>query len=530
MKKIDISNPTFEKLITCNNIYVDKTRYLYNLLTDGGTYYFCSRPRRFGKTLTVNTLEQIFKGRKELFKGLYIDSTDYDWKEYPVIHIDFGAITYINIDNLRNQIKNLVLGIAKNYDVTIPLNLEYNEALRFLIEELSKKEKVVILIDEYDKIISDNIYHEDIKSIRDIISGFYSVFKSENDNIRFCFITGVTKYSKVSIFSSMNNLRDISFEDEYAYLLGYTDEELIKYFNDYIEEGIEKSGLQRNEYLNKLKFKYDGYRFTSESKTLYNPVSIGSFFASGGKQFNNYWIETGNTKLLADIAKKVKYNIDNSLDEPMSRDDISYFDIVDIASSSVSLMQYKSLLFQSGYLTIKKAEDDGNTLFLDYPNNEVKSAFASTMLNVYANIDTRLNLNSVRLRNAFEDRNIEKAMMIIKSYFANVSYLLTDKSKESDYHLMFHSMLVAIDGDVNVELLTNKGRIDAVLKTKNTIYVIEFKRDKSAKEAIDQIKDKGYMEKYLAWKTDNPNHEIYLLGINFNSKERNIDDWKLEIA
>ena len=529
MKKIDTSNPTFEKLITCNNIYVDKTRYLYDLLTDGGTYYFCSRPRRFGKTLTVNTLEQIFKGRKELFKGLYIDSTDYDWKEYPVIHIDFGKCAALTKEEFSIWLSEKLDDIASLYDIVLPMSAYYVKFDR-LITELSKKAPVVILIDEYDKMLSSNIYNGEVCGLRDVLRGFFEVIKASFINLRFVFITGVTKYSKVSIFSSMNNLRDISFEDEYAYLFGYTDEELIKYFNEYIEEGIEKSGLQRNEYLNKLKFKYDGYRFTSESKTLYNPVSIGNFFVSGGKQFNNYWIETGNTKLLADIAKKVKYNIDNSLDEPMSRDDISYFDIVDIASSSVSLMQYKSLLFQSGYLTIKKAEDDGNTLFLDYPNNEVKSAFASTMLNVYANIDTRLNLNSVRLRNAFEDRNIEKAMVIIKSYFANVSYLLTDKSKESDYHLMFHSMLVAIDGDVNVELLTNKGRIDAVLKTKNTIYVIEFKRDKSAKEAIEQIKDKGYMEKYLAWKADNPNFEIYLLGINFSSKERNIDDWKLEIA
>ena len=193
-------------------------------------------------------------------------------------------------------------------------------------------------------------------------------------------------------------------------------------------------------------------------------------------------------------------------------------------------MQYKSLLFQSGYLTIKNVEDEGNTVFLDFPNNEVKSAFASTMLNVYANVDTRVNLNSVRLRNAFEERNVEKAMMIIKSYFANVSYLLINKSKESDYHLMFHSMLVAIDCDINVEVETNRGRVDGVLRTKNTIYVIELKRDKSADEAINQIKDKCYIEKYLAWKIDNPNYEICLLGINFDSKERNINDWKMEIV
>ena len=396
-----------------------------------------------------------------------------------------------------------------------------------MIIELSKKDNVVILIDEYDKMLSNNIYSSEVGKIRDILRSFFEVIKASYNNLKFVFITGVTRYSKVSIFSSMNNLRDLSTSEQYALMFGYCQEELETYFAEYIEEGVKNTGLSKNEYLERLRIKYNGYRFTNDGEAVYNPVSVGSFFVNGGKAFNNYWIETGNSKLLVDIAKRVNFNIDTSLNEPLSDDDITFFDIVDIASSSVNLMQYKSLLLQSGYLTIKKTEDEGHTLFLGYPNTEVKSAFASIMLNVYSN--SQVNLNSIRLKNAFEERNIEKAMTIIKSYFSSISYSLTSASKEADYHLMLHCILLAIDADINVEVLTNKGRIDGILKTKDTIYVIELKKDKSAKIALEQIKAKGYMERYKAWKNDDIKHKIHLLGINFSSKDKNINDYKEEV-
>ena len=526
MKKIDIGNPNFEKLIESNNIYVDKTKCLYDLLNDGGTYYFCCRPRRFGKTLTINTLEAIFSGKKELFNNLYIGSSDYDWKKYPIIHIDFGKCGATSGEEVSTWLNNKLNDIALGYNISLPESTYYTKLDRLIIE-LSKKENVVILVDEYDKMLSNNIYNPEVEKIRTILRSFFEVIKASYNNLKFVFITGVTKYSKVSIFSSMNNLRDISTSEKYGLMFGYSQEELETYFAEYIEEGVKNTGLSKKEYLERLKMKYDGYRFTSESETVYNPVSIGSFFVNGGKLFNNYWAETGNSKLLVDIAKRVDFNIDTSLDEPLSDDDITFFDIVDIASSFVNLMQYKSLLLQSGYLTIKKTEDEGHTLFLGYPNTEVKSAFASIMLNVYSN--SQVNLNSIRLKNAFEERNVEKAIIIIKSYFSNISYSLTSASNEADYHLMLHCMLLAIDADISVEVLTNKGRVDGVLKTKDTIYVIELKRDKSANVALEQIKDRGYLERYLAWKNDGINREIHLLGINFSSKDKNISEWKEEV-
>ncbi len=529
MKEILIGNKSFENIIKGDYIYVDKTKYIYDIIRKSGEYYFLSRPRRFGKSLTISTLEAIFKGKRELFKGLYIDSTDYDWKEYPVIHIDFGPITFISIESLMNQIKNIVLETASDYGVEIPRDYEYNEALRLLIKKLAEKMgKVVILIDEYDKILSSNIYNPEIEAIRDVLKGFFEVIKASGDYLRFVFITGVTKYAKVSIFSSMNNLVDYTMSGKLATAFGYTQEEVETYFADYIKKGMEARGEDRETYLEKLKDMYDGYCFAPGAETLYNPVSIGTFFSEGGIDFERYWIDTGGTKLLTDIAKKVNYNIDSSLDEPLGREDITNFDIVDMAKKYVTLPQYKSLLFQSGYLTIKRTEDEGHTLFLDYPNGEVKSAFASIILNSYLG-DESINLNPTRLRNAFEERETEKAVTILKSYYANMSGLLTSKSVEADYQLMLHCMLIAVDADINVEVVTNKGRIDGVLKTKDTIYVIELKRDESADAAIKQIKDKDYVERYLAWRLDSPNHQIRLLGMNFSSKERNITEWKEEI-
>ena len=526
MQEINTAYSSFELIRKNNFLYVDKTKYIYQMIANKPRRIFLSRPRRFGKSLTLSTLDAAFRGKRELFKGLYLDSTDYDWKEYPVIHVDFGLCGATTAEDCALWINGKLDDIAAEYAVELSPALYYTKFDR-LISALSQRAPVVILIDEYDKLLSNNMYNPEVEAIREVTRAFFEVIKAKNNLLRFVFITGVTKYSKVSIFSSMNNVRDYSMSDEYACMFGYTQKELEEYFGAYIEKGVENTGKDRNTYLDDLKNMYDGYRFVPGAETVYNPVSIGTFFDAGGKAFNGYWVDTGGTKLLMEAAKKVNYNIDSSLDEPLSREDITFFDIVDIASASVSLMEYKSLLLQTGYLTINRAEDDGNTLFLGYPNGEVKSAFAAIMLSVYAG--GKNNLNSVRLRNAFEERDTSKAMTIIRSYFASLDYHLSSKSVEADYHLMMHCMLMAVDADVNVEVATNKGRIDGVLRTKNTTYVIELKRDESADAALKQIKDNSYTERYLAWRTDNPEHEIRLIGINFSSEVRNMTEWKEEI-
>ncbi len=394
MRKIDTGNSSFDKLITKENIYVDKTKYLYSLINNGGTFYFLSRPRRFGKSLTIRTLEEIFKGNRELFRGLYIDSTDYDWKVYPVIHIDFGAISYISTEKLRRQIRNIVLESGLRYDVDIPSDYEYNESLRYLIEKLAERGKnVVVLVDEYDRLLSDNIFNPDIEEIRRVLRDFYSVLKAQDSNIRFCFITGVTKFSKLSIFSTMNNLLDISMHRDYATMLGYTQGELEEYFASYIEKGMEATVMDRESYLAKLKAMYDGYRFAPGAETVYNPVSIGSFFSSGGEDFDSYWIETGGTKLLMDMARKVHFNIAGDLEKSVRKDSISSFDIVEMTTGRITPLKYKSLLLQSGYLTIKNTEKSKD-LLLGFPNEEVEEAVSLKLLSVYGGEEAEENYDS----------------------------------------------------------------------------------------------------------------------------------------
>ena len=525
MKRINPSSPSFEKLITNNNIYVDKTAYLYDLITSGGDYFFCSRPRRFGKTLTISTLEAIFKGKRELFKGLALDSTDYDWKEYPVIHIDFGLCAAKTADELAQWLNETLNPIIREYNVEIEKSAYYT-TFKNLIIALAAKAPVVILIDEYDKILSSNIYNPELEKMRDVIKGFFEVIKASYDYVRFVFITGVTKYAKVSIFSSMNNLNDISMNKRFACMFGYTQEELEHYFAQYIDEGIKTTGMDKTSYLAKLKKQYDGYRFAPNAETMYNPVSIGSFFFDGGSNFQNYWVDTGNMKLLMDVAKKVNFNVTTTLDSPLSRYDLSNFDIVGMAQTNITEGQYKALLLQAGYLTITRTEDDEQTFYLDYPNTEVRLGFVSNLVNIYTGTDSNINCMPSQLLSAFRAGDTDKAITLIKSIYASVPYNLETVNTEANYHAMFHCMMKAVGADLNSEVATNMGRIDSVLKLADHIYVIEFKKDESVIKAMNQIKKKNYMQQYEAWQQETPNRKIHLVGISFSTQDRNVAKWK----
>ena len=527
MKTINTSYSSFETIINYNFLYVDKTQYIYKMIASGPQMIFCARPRRFGKSLTLSTLEAIFRGKRELFKGLYIDSTDYDWKEYPVIHVDFGLCGAKTAEECATWINGKLDDIASSYGVELPSSSYYSKFDR-LITALSQKSHVVVLIDEYDKMLSNNIYNPEVEAIRDVTRSFFEVIKAKNERLRFVFITGVTKYSKVSIFSSMNNLRDISMSDEYATMFGYTQKELEDNFEEYIEQGIKATGNNRETYLNELKYMYDGYRFAPGAETVYNPVSVGSFFDEGGKDFNSYWIDTGGTKLLMDIAKKVRFNIAEDLDKPASKSKIASFDIIEMTTGNLTSLKYKALLLQSGYLTIKDTEKKGNDLYLGYPNKEVQEALSLRFLEVYGGEEVGDNFNSDDLINQFSTGNTKGIIDNLFSVYAAIPYREGQKQIEADYQGMFYAMMIVIHAEVYLEVLTNKGRIDAVVKTPEHVYVIEFKKDESAKKALEQIKDKGYYEQYKAW-SNNATRKVHLLGINFSTKERNITNWKEEI-
>ena len=526
MKSINRGNSTFEVLKAKDYIYVDKTKYLYNLIKDDGSYYFLSRPRRFGKSLTLSTLDAIFKGKRELFKGLYIDSTDYDWKEHPVIHIDFSNIEYISILNLRKQIKDNLLIIASKYNVKIQDDFEYNQVLNSLIEELSKNGKVVVLIDEYDSLLNNNINNENIEDIRSVLRGFYSVLKASSANIRFCFITGITKFSKMSIFSSMNNLVDMSMSDEYSTMLGYTQEELEENFSEYIEKAVKDNKKNREEYLAQIKRWYDGYKFSANGESVYNPVSVGLFFSNGGIEFSNYWISTGGmTYLLTEIAKRVKFDASLSNCVKISKDRLCSTDIVQMLRTNISKENFLSLLYQTGYLTIKEATlvSGSYLLTLGYPNEEVENGLNEILLPAYVGSAAN-SFDNLVIKSYFDNGDVESAMATLSSIFASIPYYELVFDRESAWHSGFVCMMNIVGADIIPESATNKGRIDCVLKCPGDIYIIEFKFNQSAEEAIEQIKENKYYEPYMKEKKT-----IHLLGINFSTEEKNIIEWKDEV-
>ena len=526
MKRIDTSDSVFENFIKSDKLYVDKTSYLYRLITQGNRYNFLSRPRRFGKSLTLSTLEAIFKGKRELFKGLYIDSTDYDWKEYPVIHIDFSGIIFSSDYSLREEIKNKLLYIASKYNVKIQDDYEYDLVLSSLLEELAKRGKVVVLIDEYDSLIVHNMNSKYLDEILSVLNGFYAVLKACCKYIRFCFITGITKFTKMGIDPAMNNLVDISMSDEYSTMLGYTQEELEENFSEYIDKAIKEKNIEREEYLQEVKHWYDGYKFSAKGESVYNPVSIGLFFSEGGKVFNNYWINTGGmTYLLTEIAKRVKFDISLDTSIPVSTDILQSTDIIQLTRTEISKSSFLSLLYQSGYLTIKSAELIGEAYVytLGYPNKEVEKGLNSILLPVYLGSNNYKDM-PIMILSLFYKGKVDEALESFKRIYSSIPYNEIVFNKENAWHASFISMMRLMGADIVGEAETNIGRIDCVLTCPSDIYIIEFKFNQSAEKAIEQIKEKKYYESYL-----DTNKKIHLLGINFSTDEKNILEWKEEV-
>ena len=390
MRDIQTSNGSFEVLRKNDYLYVDKTRFLYDLIQNGNMF-LCSRPRRFGKSLAISTLEAIFQGKRELFKGLFIDSADYGWKTYPVVHIDFGWSGKSTSRDLDAWLKDRVREIAESYGVTgIPEGVTSAEQFSDLIASLASRHgQVVVLVDEYDKVVNDNADKdvETVTELRETLRAFYAPIKTLNRYIRFAFITGVTRLTMAGIFGGLNNLNDISMDSDYATMMGYTQQELETNFADYIELGMRETGLDRETYLGKMREMYGGYRFEKNSPPVYNPVSVGLFFFEGGACFNNYWFETGgNTRLVMNVAKEVDFNRIIDLEEPVSSDSFSNFEITALYGPFVNQEALKWLLYQTGYLTIDHAECEFGTTFyhLAFPNQEVERSFREVLSRIYA--------------------------------------------------------------------------------------------------------------------------------------------------
>ncbi len=516
MKNLPIGVQTLGKLINENYLYIDKTREIYNLFARGGQYYFLSRPRRFGKSLLISTLAEIFSGNKELFKGLWIYDK-IEWTQYPVIHIDFSKITHKTPEMLEKALDTLVEKIAKDSNIQLTHELFLKEKFGQLLEKMSQKQKVVVLIDEYDKPLTEYMEAGEIetaKKIRRVLKSFYGVIKASDAFLRFVFITGVSKFSKVSLFSDLNNLSDITLSDEFSTLLGYTETELEHSFSPYMKRMAEKRGMSKNHLTKTIRKWYNGYSWDGEN-FVYNPFSILNLFNTG--KFKNYWFTTGTPGFLIQLIKNRQSEIMAFENLPVQ----SYtFDTYDIEN-----MEIAALFFQTGYLTVKRItlKDENETYHLSYPNKEVRDSFFTHLFGEYTQKDMSTSTRVLeRINKAVEADDMDRFVQEIKSLFASIPYHIFIGDREAYYHSIIYLVLKLSGADVKVEDPTNIGRIDAVMETGNKIYIMEFKVG-SEQDALEQIKKMTYYEKYLG-----SEKEIVLMGIGFDLEKRNIGNYLLE--
>ena len=511
MKDITSSVYNFEKLRQEGYLYVDKTEYIWNLINPVGESYFLSRPRRFGKSLTVSTLKALFEGKKELFKGLALYDKPYDWKIHPVIHLSFGDynVTSNAMKELPDYLTEKVKRIAAEYDIGVSGS---TPALCFgdLIDQLAKENKVVILVDEYDKPILDNITNPQIVDIQKCLKGFYSVLKDRNDKERFLFVTGVSKFSHVSLFSDLNNLTDITMDARYATMFGYTQEELEANFGDRIKSVAGEQDIES--FKAKIKEWYNGYRFHKNAKTVYNPVSFAKFLESGG-EFKNYWFSTGTPSFLLELTKQKDFDFQAALNEPVPEVAFSAFEIDNLDPLT--------LLLQTGYVTIKDTEERfGQTwYFLDFPNREVAGAFSTYILHSYSGkTQTGTVQFAAEMAMSLLKGDLKKLRKIMEVFFAGIPYPV-HKKQEAYFQAIFFSMFRLLGQYIEAESTTSDGRIDAVVQVENAIYLFEFKLDNDP-TALEQIKAKEYFRKYLLDRRD-----IYIIGVNFDSVKGNLIGW-----
>ena len=507
MKRLPIGIQTFRDIVQNDYLYIDKTKKIFDLVSNPKGVYFLSRPRRFGKSLLISTLNEIFEGEKELFKGLWIHGADLAWEKHPVVKIDFSKEKAENKNDLKGFILYQLNNIADKYDILLTRN-QYYEVFDELLTKLSRINKVVILIDEYDKPIIDNIENKKLAiEFREVLKGFYSIIKACDEHIRFVLLTGVSKFSKAGVFSGLNNLKDISMNAGYSSLLGITRQEMESCFKEHIDQFLESEGIDKSELIKKITYWYDGFCFSRSGEKIFNPFSILLLFDN--TEFDNYWFESATPSFLIKLMKEKSFDIKKMKDLEVRAENFSTYEIEDL-----SLVP---LLFQTGYLTIKWYDNEFMTYRLGYPNFEVESSFQYVLLRSYSYTETDGYL--VDLIRALRNNDFEEFFDTLRIFFANIPYDIQIK-KEKYYQTIFHLIFSLIGLKVEAEVTTNKGRIDAVIVDKD-IYIFEFKFDGDKDNALNQIKGKKYFEKYQGRRK-----KIYLFGVDFSN--RNVGEWVVE--
>ena len=505
----------FEKIRTDGYFYIDKTALIYQMVKTG-SYYFLSRPRRFGKSLLISTLEAYFLGKKELFEGLAMEKLEKDWITYPIFHMDLNTEKYDTRESL-DSILNFTLEKWEHQYGTAPSETTFALRFRGLIERAYKQtgQRVVILIDEYDKPMLQAIGNEELqKEFRNTMKAFYSVLKTMDGCIQFAFLTGVTKFGKVSVFSDLNNLDDISMRNQYIDICGVSEKELHDDLEIELHELADIKGVSYHEICDKLREYYDGYHFTHNSIGIYNPFSLLNTFKY--KEFGSYWFETGTPTYLVELLKKHHYDLRRMAHEETS---ISVLNSIDSASDNPI-----PVIYQSGYLTIKGYDEEFGIYSLGFPNREVEEGFIKFLLPFYANTNA--------VESEFEIQKFVREIRIgdydsffrrLRSFFADTPYELI-RDLELHYQNVLFIVFKLVGFYVKAEYHTSEGRIDLVLQTDKFVYVIEFKLDGTAEDALRQINEKHYALPFEA----GGNRRLFKIGVNFNAKMRNIEKWIVE--
>lgn len=513
---LPIGIQSFKEIRTNNYLYVDKTEQIFKLV-ESGKFYFLSRPRRFGKSLLVSTIDSFFSGKKELFSGLKIEKLEKEWKSYPVFYFDFGGKEYKTRKDLEKKLYNILENLKKEYGLT---SSETSPELMFsdLIKDAAEKygKNVVVLVDEYDKALLETIDNKsENENCRSLLRGFLGVLKPCDSYLKFVLITGVTKFSKVSIFSDLNQLNDISLSPSAQDICGITQAELENYFSYEIKKLASSNDISESECLKSLKDKYDGYHFSKELIDVYNPYSILKTFSDSF--FGTYWFETGTPTFL------IKQLEQNNFDLYNFSDGVEY-SISTLMNKSDADFDIVQLLYQTGYITIKGWNKELNTFTLKYPNHEVEYSFLSVLMPSFLKQNQRTSDFWIReFYRDIKDGNIDSFMTRLKSIVASVPYSTDKRPSEHDFQITIYLIFTLLGQFTTAESYTNKGRIDCVIETSNIIYLFEFKVDESAQVALNQIIYKNYDEKYSSSKK-----KIVKIGASFDSTTKSLSKWIFE--
>ena len=507
MKKLPLGIQSFERLITMDCLYVDKTNHIYNLITRGSAY-FLARPRRFGKSLLVSTLKEIFLAKKELFQGLWIATSDYDWQPYPVIHLDLSKLGKGSVEKLIIGLSFTLEEYGKEWGIDITGAPDLETKLDMLIRNLAQKHgPVVILIDEYDYPLLKNLQDtEEAHKQQEFLRSFYAAIKGLDNYLHFLFVTGISKFSRTTIFSGFNNLNDISFQERAGALLGYTQEELETNFSVYIQQLATKNNVSYQDTLHLLKEWYNGYRFCEEEINVYNPFSV--ICCLENLKCINYWFESGTPSFLDSLIRSQHITWDTIASYNLPRADLGTFNISDIPLIPI--------LYQTGYLTIVDYNSATDSFYLDYPNREVRESFNRYVVQTLTQKNSYMLSNLLQeLKKALKTNNMATFCLHLRSLFARIPYYLYI-DQERYYHSLLQMILTLTGYEVYSELPTNKGCIDLVLQTDQYVYLFELKCDQPPTKALEQIEERKYYERFQG-------KQLILVGLSFKRTDEVVE-------